>query len=56
VRDWVLSQQSWAGISGLYDFKDGSQRGVGARALIMLRWDQEKQGFTAVSRPAGFLK
>lgn len=56
VRDWVLSQQSWAGISGLYDFKDGSQRGVGPRALIMLRWDKGKQGFTAVSRPAGYLK
>ncbi len=56
VRDWVLSQQSWAGISGIYDFKDGSQRGVGARALIMLRWDPDKQDFTAVSRPAGYLK
>jgi branched-chain amino acid transport system substrate-binding protein len=56
VRDWVLSQQSWAGISGIYDFKDGSQRGVGAHALIMLRWDKDKQGFTAVSRPAGYLK
>jgi branched-chain amino acid transport system substrate-binding protein len=56
VRDWVLAQQSWAGISGIYDFKDGSQRGVGARALIMLRWDHDKQGFTAVSRPAGYLK
>jgi branched-chain amino acid transport system substrate-binding protein len=56
VRDWVLAQQSWAGISGVYDFKDGSQRGVGARALIMLRWQQETQGFSAVSRPAGYLK
>jgi branched-chain amino acid transport system substrate-binding protein len=56
VRDWVLAQQSWAGISGIYDFKDGSQRGVGGRALIMLRWDKDKQGFTAVSRPAGYLQ
>jgi len=56
VRDWILSQQSWAGISGIYDFKDGSQRGVGQRALIMLRWDKDKDTFTAVSRPAGYLK
>jgi len=56
VRDWVLAQQSWAGISGIYDFRDGSQRGVGARALIMLRWDKDKQAFTAVSRPAGYLQ
>ena len=56
VRDWVLSQQSWAGIAGIYDFKDGSQRGVGAQALIMLRWEKDKQTFTAVSRPAGYLR
>jgi branched-chain amino acid transport system substrate-binding protein len=56
VRDWILSQQSWAGISGIYDFKDGSQRGVGQRALIMLRWDKDKESFTGVSRPAGYLK
>jgi branched-chain amino acid transport system substrate-binding protein len=56
IRDYILSQQSWAGIAGIYDFRDGSQRGVGARALIMLRWNKDTQTFTAVSRPAGYLQ
>jgi branched-chain amino acid transport system substrate-binding protein len=55
VRDWILSQQGWVGISGIYDFKDGSQRGVGARSLIMLRWDKDTSTFAAASRPAGYL-
>jgi ABC-type branched-subunit amino acid transport system substrate-binding protein len=56
IRDYILSQQSWAGIAGIYDFRDGSQRGVGARALIMLRWNKDNQTFSAVSRPAGYLQ
>jgi branched-chain amino acid transport system substrate-binding protein len=56
VRDWVLAQQGWVGISGVYDFKDGSQRGVGARALIMVRYDKDKQIFTAASRPGGYVQ
>jgi branched-chain amino acid transport system substrate-binding protein len=56
LRDYIVNLHGWAGINGIYDFRDGAQRGVGARAIVMVRWDKEKQQFEPMSRPAGYLK
>jgi branched-chain amino acid transport system substrate-binding protein len=56
LRDWMLSQHSWAGIDGLYDFADGSQRGIGLNAMVMYRWDSASGSFVVSSRPGGALK
>ena len=56
LRDYIVNLHGWAGINGLYDFRDGAQRGVGSRAIVMVRWDKDKQTFVPVSRPAGLLK
>jgi branched-chain amino acid transport system substrate-binding protein len=29
LRDYVVNLHGWAGINGIYDFRDGLQRGVG---------------------------
>jgi branched-chain amino acid transport system substrate-binding protein len=56
LRDDLVALHGWAGIAGIYDFRDGMQRGVGPRSLVIDRWDKTKSQFIAVSRPAGFLK
>jgi branched-chain amino acid transport system substrate-binding protein len=56
IRDYILQLHGWAGINGIYDFRDGLQRGVGQRALVIDRWDKSKNEFIPASRPAGYLK
>ena len=56
VRDYILRLHGWAGVNGIYDFHDGSQRGIGASAGNIQTWDPKKDDFVAVSRPRGFLK
>jgi branched-chain amino acid transport system substrate-binding protein len=55
IRDYVLQLHSWAGINGIYDFRDGSQSGVGANAANIQRWDNRVHDFVAVSRPGGYI-
>jgi branched-chain amino acid transport system substrate-binding protein len=47
---------SWAGIDGIYDFRDGSQRGIGQNAMVVYHWDVPHGSFTVASRAAGNLK
>jgi branched-chain amino acid transport system substrate-binding protein len=56
VRDYILNLHGWVGIQGVYDFRDGMQRGIGAQSQIMDRWDKSRDVFLPVSRPAGYLK
>jgi branched-chain amino acid transport system substrate-binding protein len=53
VRDWILGLHGWTGIDGTYDFRDGSQRGVGQNATALFQWDAPTSGFLAASRPGG---
>lgn len=56
IRDWVAKLHSFAGINGIYDFRDGSQRGIGINAANIQKWDPKLGDFVAVSRPAGYLR
>jgi branched-chain amino acid transport system substrate-binding protein len=53
VRDYILALHSWAGVNGIYDFRDGRQRGIGIDAVVIDRWDAKTNRFTAASRPGG---
>jgi hypothetical protein len=55
IRDYILNLHSWAGINGIYDYRDGSQSGIGANAANVQRWDRQSGDFVSVSRPAGYL-
>lgn len=48
LRNWILNLHSWAGIGGLYDFRDGSQKGLGLNAMTVYRWDAATQSFVTV--------
>jgi branched-chain amino acid transport system substrate-binding protein len=56
VRNYIASLQGWTGINGVYNFRDGSQRGIGSDALVIDRYDATAKRFVPVSRPGGYLR
>ena len=52
LRDAIENLHGYQGIHGMYDFRDGSQRGLGPGATIM-RWDAEKSDFVLVGKAGG---
>jgi len=56
VRDYIEGLHDWVGVNGVYDFADGSQRGLGENACVVLRYDGPTDTFLNASRPGGKLK
>ncbi len=56
LHAYIQNLHSWAGIDGIYDFRDNSQRGIGQGAMVIYHWDAAKNTFVVASRPAGHLK
>jgi branched-chain amino acid transport system substrate-binding protein len=53
VRAWIADLHDFTGIDGPYDFRDGSQRGLSEKNLLIMKWDPSKDTWTAVSGPGG---
>ena len=53
IRTFIVRLHSWAGINGIYDFRDGSQRGLSGNVGNIQRWDATRNDFVAASRPGG---
>lgn len=53
IHDYIENLHGWVGINGEYDFRDGSQRGLGERNLMIVRWNPSENDFVAVSKPGG---
>jgi branched-chain amino acid transport system substrate-binding protein len=53
LHAYVLSQHSWVGTNGVYDFASGDQRGLGDGAIVVARWDAATSTWTQVSAPKG---
>lgn len=56
LHAYIEDLHDWAGIAGIYYFRDNSQRGIGQTALQVYQWDGAHNTFIVVSRPAGRLK
>ncbi len=56
IKDYVNTLHGFAGINGIYDFRDGSQHGIGENAVIMVKWNPDGSTFTAVSKRSGHIK
>lgn len=56
LQAYIQHLHGWVGITGVYDFRDGSQRGVGIGTGIIARWDAQKNDFVAMTRLGGALK
>jgi branched-chain amino acid transport system substrate-binding protein len=55
-RDYINGLHGFAGIDGIYDFRDGSGHGIGQNAVIMMRWDAATGEFKQISKRNGLLK
>jgi len=53
VRAYIANLHSWAGINGIYDFRDGSQRGLVENTAIIIHWNASNATFAGVSKPGG---
>lgn len=53
VRTYLENLHGFVGINGLYDFRDGSQRGLGENTAVIVRWDAAHATFAGVSKPGG---
>lgn len=56
IRQFILDLKGYAGISGLYDFSDketGAQRGLTAKDVLVMRWNEGKSGWDAASKMGG---
>jgi ABC-type branched-subunit amino acid transport system substrate-binding protein len=55
IHDFIENLHGWAGTNGLYDFRDGSQRGIGQLGALILRWNPSEKAYDVASRPGGYL-
>lgn len=53
VRDYIEQLHGLAGSLGIFDFRDGSQRGHAASNIVVARWSPENAQWIAVSDPGG---
>jgi branched-chain amino acid transport system substrate-binding protein len=56
LHDYITHLRGWTGVNGPYDFRNGDQRGIGEKSLIVFRWDPASRDFVAASGPEGHPK
>jgi branched-chain amino acid transport system substrate-binding protein len=55
IHTWIENLHDFGGISGVYDFRDGSQRGLTQKDVLVLRWDDAQGKWIGVSKLGGAL-
>ena len=55
LHAYIEKLTAYVGITGTYDFRDGNQRGLTVNDLLIMRWDNDKSDFVAVSKLGGGL-
>jgi branched-chain amino acid transport system substrate-binding protein len=56
IHDFIAHQAKFAGISGSYDFTDGSQRGLTGKDVMVMRYDKPSGEWVSVSNFGGLPK
>jgi hypothetical protein len=56
IQSYIQHLHSWTGINGIYDFRDGKQRGVTLGVGVVVQWDATKNDFVTVSKLGGYPK
>jgi branched-chain amino acid transport system substrate-binding protein len=56
IRNYIATLHGWVGILGTYDFRDGSQRGIGQASCVIDRFDLATNRVVALSGPGGYLR
>jgi branched-chain amino acid transport system substrate-binding protein len=53
VQDYLEPLHGFAGTNGLFDYRDGSQRGLGLTSVVVVKWDPMKRNWSTVSDIGG---
>jgi branched-chain amino acid transport system substrate-binding protein len=53
IKAYIAQLHGFAGANGVYDFRDGSQRGLTSENGIMVRWDAPHDTWVAISKFGG---
>jgi branched-chain amino acid transport system substrate-binding protein len=53
LHDYLEKLHDYTGIAGVYDFRDGNQRGLTVDDTLIMRWDPDKTDFVSVSKYGG---
>jgi branched-chain amino acid transport system substrate-binding protein len=53
LRAYLETFHGYAGTIGIFDYRDGSQRGVGMSSVVVVRWSPEKKTWSTVSAIGG---
>jgi hypothetical protein len=53
LKAYLAQLHGFAGANGVYDFRDGSQRGLTEQNGIMVRWDAGRDTWVAISKFGG---
>jgi branched-chain amino acid transport system substrate-binding protein len=53
LLDYIENLHGFAGTNGIYDFRDGGQRGQGLNTIVIEQWNPAKQDVYTVSEPGG---
>lgn len=53
IYDYIQGLHSYPATDGIYDFRDGSFRGVQLNSVVVCRWDAGKKTWLTVSHPGG---
>ena len=56
IKEYINTLHGYAGINGIYDFRDGTQHGIGENGVIMTRYDNATSDFVTASKRSGYLK
>jgi len=53
IHDYLEGLHGFPGITGIYDFRDGSNRGLSEKDVMVMRWDADRTTWTTVSKYGG---
>ncbi len=56
LREYINTLHGFAGINGIYDFRDGTQHGISENGVVMVRYNPANDTFIPVSKRSGHLK
>jgi len=53
LHDYLVNLRGWVGVNGPYDFRAIPQRGLGENAVVVVKWDPQRDAASAVSKFGG---
>ncbi len=53
IRDYIANLTGFAGIGGLYNFKENPERGLGSASSIVTRYDAKEKAWVWLTQPGG---